>query len=53
MTKRNEAKPEKCPDPVKGSFCHVCCGTYICLEPWRKKRTYKQRIEARREARRT
>lgn len=42
-------KPVKCPNPIKGGRCGICGGTYLCLEPWRKKRTYIERIKAKRE----
>lgn len=46
-------KPLKCPNQIKGEYCDVCGGKYLCLDPWRKKRTYKERIKARREWRET
>ena len=54
MDKRNDSggvsdfiKPKKCPDLPKGQHCWLCGGSYICLESWRKRRTAKQRIAAR------
>ena len=43
----DKTKPEKCPNPIKGTHCWLCGGTYICLESWRKKRTFQERIQAR------
>ena len=49
-TKMTDTKrPVKCPNSFKGVECYVCGGSYICLEPWRKKRTVAQRIKARKE----
>lgn len=42
-------RPVKCPNLAKGIECCVCGGSYICLEPWRKKRTYIERRIARKE----
>ena len=48
MTKRKARRmTAKCPNPLKGTQCFICGGTYLCLEPWRKKRTNEQRISAR------
>ena len=46
---RRERMPAKCPDPLKGVTCDICGSAYICTQSWRKKRTVKQRIAARRE----
>lgn len=41
--------PEKCPNVLKGLFCELCGGYFVCLAPWRKKRTVAQRKKARKE----
>ena len=45
----DRTNPQACPNPRKNEECWVCGGKYICTEPWRKKRTVKERIEARAE----
>ena len=42
-----KTKPLKCPNKVKGIACHICGGTWLCFQSWRKKRTYKARIAER------
>jgi hypothetical protein len=41
------ARPLRCPNPPKPQRCPLCGGSYVCLQPWRKRRTFKLRIAAR------
>ena len=45
----SKSKPAKCPNPMKGTACWLCGGSYICLESWRKKRTFALRLKAKKE----
>jgi hypothetical protein len=35
--KRRPGYRKPCPDPPKGATCPLCGGTYVCLQPLRKK----------------
>lgn len=50
LSARQRAVLAKCPDAPKGTHCELCGGAYVCLQSWRKKRTYAARLQARTEA---